>query len=83
MTPLELQALVGRMLPSDFNCSIDWTDDTGQIKVSNWCETVEACEVFPAQLDQPEDMLQRTLRPFLQQAVKDLRGMQTTNRYSA
>lgn len=83
MTPLELQALIGRMLPSDFNCSIDWYGDTGALKVSNWCDSVEACEVFPSQLDQSEEMVQRTLKPFLQQAVKDLRGSQTKNRYSA
>lgn len=83
MTPLELQALVGRMLPTDINCTIQWFGESGQIQVSNWCTTVDACEVFVTQLDQPEDMVQRTLKPFLQQAVRDLRSSQTKNRAGA
>jgi hypothetical protein len=84
MTPLEFQAFVGRMLPSDINCQLRFSlDGIVHVDVANWCESREATMFHVEQLDQSEDMLKRTLRPFLYQAVKDLRDSQTKNRYGS
>lgn len=84
MTPIELQALVGRLLPSDINCQLRFSlDDECHVEVSNWCESRHATVFHVEQLDMPADLLIQRLRPVLREAVKGLRGTQTKNRYSS
>lgn len=85
MNTMELQALVGRLVPGDIHCQVQysWSADTFTISLANWCDGKESCALMADQLDLPEDMLTKTLKPLLSQTVKELRESQTKNRYSS